>query len=285
MNCVIIWDMKAKLGIGVGFSSAVAIVLLVGALPLGFNACQQNYGIANKDMSSDVGTSNQLTGEVSAIPAADATDQNNNGEIDYQEVFRNCMNQSSQRMTQKIVFEEPRKTCEWGKDGNLLPRNQYFQGRIEEVVALNIPANSIVCNLIMNFPTQAQKYKYDDHFLMTYGHAILASSYDFSDKLSKVSGISIYDWSKMAGMFWDESKEGVFCEGKADGLSNCLWPKTDTDGVISMSFDQKVIQKASAANIALKDQFFRFVSIGDNDDMDCEHSRVEFDVTVDYVSQ
>lgn len=194
-------------------------------------------------------------------------------------VIDTCAGRTHQHVTANLNFPKPDKTCEWGKDGNLAVRDHYFQGRIEQVQAIELPANSIICDLNFNFVEQ--QFLYDDHFLVSFNDAIIASSYNFDSTFSKQYGLLRYDWKKMAGMFWDHKAEGVFC---APGGA-CAWPATDTPGSISLNYDALVFQKLMAENLGRTRHEIKFVSIGDNDAGDCEHSEVNFSIDVDYVSK
>ena len=190
-----------------------------------------------------------------------------------------CANQTHQKLTKSISFPKPAQTCEWEKNGNLQTRDQYFQARIEETQQLILPADAIICDIKMNFAEQ--QFLYDDHFLMTFNNAVVASSFDFSAQLNSEYGLLRYDWSRIAGMFWDKTKEGTFC---APG-SVCDWPVTDTAGVITMQYPTAVIQRLMAEDINRTKHILKFISIGDNDDKDCEHSNVDFSLDVDYVTK
>ncbi|MGZ3690830.1 MAG: hypothetical protein ACXVAX_04975 [Pseudobdellovibrio sp.] len=188
-----------------------------------------------------------------------------------------CNNLTHKTFSQSYFFPKPTYTCKWGVDGNLMPRDRYFQGRIEEEQDLNLEAGAIICGVKFNFV--AQKFLYDDHFLMTFDESVIASSYNFESKFNLNYGLLTYNWSNMAGMFWDSHMEGVYCAANA----SCSFPKTDTQGVINMNFPSLMFQRIMAENVNRTSHAMKFISIGDNDDMDCEHSDVNFSLDVDYV--
>jgi hypothetical protein len=188
-----------------------------------------------------------------------------------------CDSGVHEKQTQSYLFEKPSYTCEWEKNGNLAKKNDYFQARIEENKNILLPAGAIICDVKLTFAEQP--FLYDDHFLFTFDNSVIASSFDFSAQLNRQYGLLQYDWSKIAGMYWDKSKEGVFCA--EDG--KCSWPITDTQGKIDMSFSSDFFKRLMAFDINRNNHVMKFISIGDNDDYDCEHSDVSFDLTVDYV--
>jgi hypothetical protein len=198
-----------------------------------------------------------------------------------------CDRGTHETVTLEVNFPKPNQTCAWNQNGNLPPRNDYFQARIEQRVTLDLPAEATICDMAFDFPTQ--KYLYDDHFLMTLNGKVLASSYNFADELSATNGLLNYAWSPIAGIFWDQrNKEGIFC-AKVTGTDgnaysgSCSWPDTDIAGQISMSFPAQVFYATMANDLQRTHHEISFVSIGDNDDLDCEHSDINFNVTVKYV--
>lgn len=194
-------------------------------------------------------------------------------------VIEACMNGVRQRMSKSFLFPKPAMTCEWEKAGNLKPLNNYFQARIEQNEALSLPIGSIICDVKFSF--EKQQFLYDDHFMMVFDGAVIASSYNFEKVLVGKYDLLRYDWANMAGMFWDKSAEGTFCV--LGGY--CSWPVTDVVGSISMNYDSIVFQRIMAEDLTRNEHTLKFVSIGDNDNKDCEHSDVNFSLDVEYVSQ
>jgi hypothetical protein len=194
-------------------------------------------------------------------------------------VQASCNTINKQRRTVDYNFPKPNYTCEWDKNGNLNKKNDYFQARIEQTRDLVMEPNVILCDIKFNFDTQT--FLYDDHFIFTFNDAVIASSYNFSDKLNSEYGLLRYDWSKLAGMYWDKEKEGVYC---ASG-GNCGFPKHDIAGTIQMSYPSLLFQKLMAENLNRKAHQLKFISIGDNDEQDCEHSNIDFQIVVEYVNK
>ncbi len=192
-------------------------------------------------------------------------------------VVKLCQNSPHDRMTKSFLFPKPAMTCAWEKDGNLAPLNNYFQARIEQNEILALPKGAVICEVKLNF--EKQQFLYDDHFLLSFNDAIIASSFNFEAVLARRYNLLRYDWAKIAGMYWDKKQEGVFCA--AGGV--CSWPSTDTAGFIALNYEPIVFQKIMAEDISRNEHAIKFVSIGDNDDKDCEHSDVRFSLDVEYV--
>lgn len=263
-------------------------ILFVAGLAATFNNCQQDVGFETG--SGDLGSSGPTP---DPDPPADPTPTDPGtpppppppAPGDVREV---CETGVKQYSVATVQFPKPNQTCEWGKSGNLSARNNYFQGRIEQAKELNLPSKSKICNLVFTFNQQA--FLYDDHFIFTLNNSILASSYDFRDELQTANGLLQYDWSRIAGTYWDQnSKEVVYCASVQDGAGarysgSCSWPDTDISGTIRMSFPPEVLYSVMSAEASRLNHEFKFISIGDNDDMDCEHSTIQFSVQIEYVS-
>lgn len=194
-------------------------------------------------------------------------------------VIAACASGSRQRLSKNYLFPKPAMTCEWEKAGNLAPRDHYFQARIEQDEALSLPVGSIICDVKFNF--DRQQFLYDDHFVLAFNGAVIASSYNFENVLVRRFGILRYDWTNVAGMYWDHDAEGTFCVLGG----SCVWPDTDVSGTINMSYESIVFQRIMAEDLMRNEHSLKFVSIGDNDDNDCEHSDVSFGLVVEYVSK
>lgn len=194
-------------------------------------------------------------------------------------VIAACANGIRQNLSKSYLFPKPALTCEWEKSGNLAPRNDYFQARIEQNEALSLPIGSIICDVKFNF--EKQQFLYDDHFLLAFNGAVIASSYNFEKVLARKFDILRYDWANIAGMYWDHDAEGTFCVLGG----SCAWPDTDVAGTINMNYDAIVFQRIMAEDLTRSEHALKFVSIGDNDDKDCEHSDVSFSLDVEYVTK
>lgn len=188
-----------------------------------------------------------------------------------------CASAPQKSLTKSYNFAKPSITCEWEKNGNLQRENDFFQARIEDAKSLQLEAGAVICDVQLSF--NEQEFLYDDHFMLTFNDSVIASSYDFSHQLESKHGLLQYNWSKIAGMYWDKDYEGVFCAP----TGSCSWPITDTPGEINMNYSSELFKRLMAVDLSRTNHTLKFVSIGDNDDEDCEHSDVRFDLTVKYV--
>lgn len=248
------------------------IVASLGLLLLLFQNCGEGVGFTSEGLVNG-STETPLTRQDVENISGSAEDLETIGKLcDQAQVYQNVI---------AVDFPKPSQTCDWGKNGNLDKRNQYLQARIEQKRTLNLPSGAVICDAKFDFVQQ--DFLYDDHFMLTFNDSIIASSYNFSSRLDKGQlGLLQYDWTKMAGMFWENSHEEIFCPQIPGFGASCSFPGHDQQGVINLQYDSQYIQ-AIMSNGVPENHFFKMVSVGDNDTLDCEHSDVSFDVTVRYV--
>lgn len=202
-------------------------------------------------------------------------------DIGLSDIQASCQNEALQTSTIKISFPKPANTCNWGSNGNLNELNGFFQARIEQTKMLNLPAGAIICDAQFDFAEQ--DFLYDDHFLLLFNKSVIASSYNFENKLTaSVNNLLEYNWSHLAGMNWISSQEQIYCPQIPGATASCSFPGHDTQGLINLAYDPLYIQSVMANGLP-QNHSFSMVSVGDNDAMDCEHSDVEFNVQLKYV--
>ncbi|HEX4923141.1 MAG TPA: hypothetical protein VFV50_03610 [Bdellovibrionales bacterium] len=188
-----------------------------------------------------------------------------------------CAQGATTETVTTISFPRPTETCPWNQNGNLQIRNGYFQGRIEQSQAFTLPPQSTLCSLSFDFPEQ--QFLFDDHFILALNGIVLASSYNYAPMLEKMNNLPVYNWSRIAGTEWITAKEGTYCSGLG---SECAWPSTDVPGAIRMKFTPALIQSITALDLNRMQHRFDMITIGDNDDADCEHAPIQFRVRAVY---
>jgi len=182
-----------------------------------------------------------------------------------------------QSVNQTLVFQDPGRSCDWGRNGNLGKRDQWHQGRIEQDQSVALPTGSTLCHVAFDFPQQ--KFRFDDHFWFAINDVIMASSLNYDDRFGVTNGFSLFDWSKLVGTHWDKQREGVWCLGGAQ----CDWPDTEEDGPINMNFRVGTYYAVTARDRTRTSHVFKFVTVGDNDASDCQHRPVSMNVTLRYI--
>ncbi len=203
--------------------------------------------------------------------------------LDIGVISKACRNLPRKNQIINIQFPKPSETCAWEESGNLSTRDAFFRARIEQKQNLGLPRGAIVCDAIFDF--KPQPFRYDDYFALLFNKNIITSGYDFSEHLTPQNfGLLSYNWNQLRGvrMEFGSQKEQVVCPQIPGAEAMCSFPGHDTAGVIDLDLDSRYIQ-AVMSNGVPSDHSFTLVTFGDDDDNDCEHSDVEFDVTVSYV--
>lgn len=175
--------------------------------------------------------------------------------------------------------------------------------RIEQNYSVKLPSQGKICDIKFNFPEQTMQY--DDEIFLLLNNYVLMSSQNYSVNSGspyymtnglKVNdlGLQEYNWmggaNALYGLHYGNSVTPRYCLGidQNDPLYNqkCALPPTETLGQIKLDIPSEEIVKvgfASSELAELQDINFGFVSTGDNDNGDCEHSAFSFDITVKYL--
>ena len=203
--------------------------------------------------------------------------------------------------------------CEFNETGTTLahinsagngPRiDRSVTARVEQDFRLELPSAGKVCDIDFNFPQQTMQY--DDEILLLLNNHVLMSSKNYSvnsgssyyrDNGFFVNdlGLQVYNWSggnnHLYGLYYSHAVTPKYCLGLDSSTPNyadrCQIPPTETNGQIKLDIPQTDIIRLghssnNLANISSLD--FGFVSTGDNDNGDCEHSAFSFNVTVKYI--
>jgi hypothetical protein len=201
------------------------------------------------------------------------------------QVEQRCSQSTVKTQSIQVSFEDPVASCAWNMNGNLGPRDGWFQARTEQDLSFELPASSSICGVEFDFDRQS--FYFDDVFMMALDGYILSAAYDFRGILESSNELLKYDWSRIAGYQWggnDSPGNGVFCAGQETGDGVCSWPATQVEGDISMRYSPAIIQKITALTAGAAQHKFSFITTGDNDSgIDCRHKPVQFSVVVKYV--
>ena len=189
--------------------------------------------------------------------------------------------------TYNFNFEKQTKTCDWGINGNLSKKDAFVRARDEKYQTVDFDPSQTVCDIKLNNIHQSS-FLYDDNIIITLNKYVLASTTDFSRHFSTKNGLRIYDWSSIIEQdaqndYEDTTPDKQYCLGADNNSSYCLFPATQTTNKIELNFDKSLIQKV-LVNSSLSTVELGVITTGDNDDSDCKHSGLNFDVTVQYIN-
>jgi len=186
--------------------------------------------------------------------------------------------------------------------GNGPRLNGKVRARMEQNYTASLPSGSTVCDMDFNFPTQQMQY--DDEVFLLLNNYVVMSSQDYSEVHPQfVNGFKIndmgfmeYKWMGDNGLYnldYDWNLTPKYCLGldSSDPEYNekCFIPPTETLGQLKLDIPKADIVKLGILSRnftnpqAQTELDFGFVTIGDNDNGDCEHSAYSFQVSVKYI--
>lgn len=275
-------------------------VLILAALLFAFQNCSQvAFDSSRSESSKSSGTSDDTSknggndgdATVVLLPPPPTVDQ----------AIKNCMDASIQNRLvttdQIVLFEDTKvetgrtQVCEFGKGDNLDIKDGELRARYEQIRALNLPTNAIICDIEMATPLQ--KFRYDDIFFLTFNNRILATNSksemfmrlapEFSVRLSNNKDVLVYqyEWLKMrTAPFSNVAND--YCLGKDESGLRCEWPITEQSGNLIFAFSPELLIAIGLKGTATN-QKFGFIITGDNDrDIDCYHEKLSFTMKVKY---
>ena len=185
----------------------------------------------------------------------------------------------------EILFEDPSKQCEWGKNENLQTLNGFIQARVEQTSLIELQEDAHVCQIELT-NQDLQNFRYDDNLILTINDYILASTTNLNQHLTSRNGYFKYEWFKLRGKdaqnaSSDTRKEKQYCAGQSEGYSQCLFPQTEQLGSIDINIGDIVLQTILGMTSPNKLKF-SLVTTGDNDESDCQHVPLRFNLDILY---
>ena len=185
-----------------------------------------------------------------------------------------------QRATTVIDIPAIGPGCPWDEADNMSQESAIFAARMEQMIALDIPSNQIVCGFELS-GGEADFY-FDDNLLLLLNDTPLIGSVNFASRFPVVDGLPQYDWSRIVGLTSDDVGNEVTC---LSGATRCEMPGTQQNGVLDLAFNFET-------NLLLAQRFlqgnahFKVMITGDNDpDLDCLHTGLSMSVTYDYITE
>lgn len=207
----------------------------------------------------------------------------------YEQLKLNCDNAAKMGKLKKQVltasFPNPKKTCDWGLNGNYNQENDSIRARREQFQTLNLSMGAKVCSLNMKSVTE-DKFFYDDNIFLTLNGYVLASTSNFSQHLISNNGFYQYNWTRLRNKDaqnhdYNTTLEKQYCAGAALG-SSCSFPETETYGAVKLQFKDEVFQKILGMTNASQVKLGVITTGDDNPDTDCQHVDINFNVEVSY---
>lgn len=207
----------------------------------------------------------------------------------YEELKMNCEDAvktgKMKKQTYAVSFPNPKKSCDWGINGNLDRKNEYIRARREQYRTLSLSLGSKVCSLNMKSDKEDQFY-YDDNIFLTLNNYVLASTSNFSQHLANNDGFFHYSWTRLRdqdaqNLGFNTTLEKQYCAGASLG-SSCSFPETESFGAVQLQFNDEVFQRILGMTDARQVKLGVITTGDDNSESDCQHVDLNFTVDVNY---
>lgn len=211
---------------------------------------------------------------------------------DAEDIADACDEYEPEEVTLEVIFPAQTDACPWGEDNNLESASGVFTARTEELIQLDIPDESVICDMSFDFsgivPGQIQVMSYDDHFFFTFNDVVLAASYGpvVEERLQQDGDTYLYEWNPISGVDYHSEKEfEPYCLGDGTGESTCDIPDTEVEGPISLNYSEELVNQLSLLAIESERYDFGFITTGDdNAESDCMHEEFGFTIEVPYLA-
>ena len=198
------------------------------------------------------------------------------------EIYTLCSNAGASLLTSTTNLDfPPTQNCPFGEGDNLSKRQAYYQARVEVARTFNTPADSIICSF--QLISKTEDIQYDDVVVITLNDYILATS-NKSIYPNSVPPRNISKWSfdnvRGTPMPFETPQS---CIGEPESV--CKMPGHDRRGGFELSFEGNVLAPLSAQLMGKEEKKLSVITLGDNDEGDCEHTGIEFDVVYTYIKR
>ncbi len=202
-----------------------------------------------------------------------------------EEALALCSNTEQQTLKEKIVFPElaAGRTCAFGSGDNLTRKDLFFRAQLRQEHSVQLPEGAVFCGFTLSH--QAAAMRYDDEMFFLLNDRILLSTKNYSDYFPATGMFSSYAWPSLRDKPYNPSdtSRGLYCMGGAEGLSQCQLPPTETSGQIQLKFSPEMTLALASRLASEKTLSFSWITTGDNDDSDCRHSEISFNMDVHYI--
>jgi hypothetical protein len=190
-----------------------------------------------------------------------------------------CSQTTKKTVVQKIRFPET-SNCRFGSAGNLGRRDTYLQAMEAQTVSLTLPSKAQLCGVSVN--SDVSRIQYDDFMILTLnGYVLLSSNAGILKGLEGNAKTAFkWDFRKIRGVPVDFDSP-AYCMGS--NATICTIPVTDTPGSFQFKVDPTSLIHLADQVVENPSLNFALVATGDNDELDCWHTELNLDFTLQYV--
>lgn len=239
-----------------------------------------NYDVTEKPRLSGINTDN--SGDSANAESRANSEVGNNPPHD---VIALCESLPLETLKRELSFAElsAGQTCSFGVGDNLSRKNAYFRAYERQTQTVSIPENTMLCNFALSHKSESMRY--DDEMFLLLNETIILATKDYSEYFEENGLFQTFSWPHIRDQFYDPfDPRPVYCPGGSEGLSECHVPPTETNGQIALEFSDEM-NRALARKLEAERTFdFSWITTGDNDNSDCRHSAISFDLEIQYIT-
>lgn len=234
-------------------------------------------------------------------------------QVVYENAKELCKNIEDKVQLSQIITFPATDNCQFNEDANrddVDALNEFMNGprrdgrvraHLRQDFDINLPDGAVLCDIDFDFPEQDMEY--DDEIFLLLNNYVMLMSTDYSKNSSfrdyrdnglavNSQGLTVFNWygdNDLYNLKYGRNKAPTYCQGvsQADPLysQKCRVPKTESRGKIKLDIPKADIIRMGS--LKMEESFpgmrFSFVSTGDNDDNDCEHSEYSFAISAQFV--
>ncbi len=202
--------------------------------------------------------------------------------------------------------EEGSSVSDLNEFGNGPRQDRRIRARVEQYSEVHVPNNGKICDIDFEFPEQSMQY--DDEILLLMNGFVIMSSSNYSTASGSPHytngfavnsyGLQKYKWqgeNSFYDLFYSWNVTPKYCLGlnimDPNYEESCSIPITEQLGQMKLDIPKdKIIELSTVSGLEEGTNHGQsvinlgFITTGDNDNGDCEHSAYGFDVFIQYIS-
>lgn len=195
------------------------------------------------------------------------------------EIKNQCQDGDVRTIRRRLSYRETRNGCDYGRNGNLSPRQGFIRARRVETISVDLPNNAALCQLRID--SVSRDLRYDDFMFFNVNDIVLVgSSGELMRRMPEERrDIFRFDFNRILNQRADfDDLRRNYCLG---GAGDCRIPGHDTSGPMNIDFSTDQFFNLSSALSDASRLSFSLVTTGD-DDNDCFHTDFILDLEARY---
>lgn len=195
------------------------------------------------------------------------------------EIKNKCEGGDVRTIRRRLSYPQTRNACDYGRNGNLSPRQGLIRARRVETISVDLPNNAALCQLRID--SVSRDLRYDDFMFFNVNDIVLVgSSGELMRRMPEERrDIFRFDFNRILNQRADfDDLRRNYCLG---GAGECRIPGHDTSGPMTIDFVSDQIFNLSSELSDASRLDFSLVTTGD-DDNDCFHTDFILDLEARY---